>query len=671
MLGGIFANEFSGVILDEITHQPIIDVVVNSDTEVIYSNKHGRFEILTNSSEISLSKLGYKSESYKTNNTNFAIIYLTPIVLVSEEIVVTETKHNNQLDFHPLKPLTLHNVHINNSSTTTHIVGKLQGISIKSYGGPASVSTVSLHGGQGDRFSIMFDGVQINSEQNGNADISQIPSALIDEVHFYPQGSSARFGSSAITGVLNFAPPNEKLKYSYSTGTFGLKQHTLFIGKKFSNLTINASVGKYRFDGNYSYKEDGSYNQIPVFMDKIFTNIINKIDQQFYYLSINHKLQKGFSISTSVMAVDNNRINSENIYSSPDYSTMDDNFGFQSIKIERDSTKYSIIRKQNSLHFVSNHSFPVDATHKIETISQHLETTLGYNHFSIHHDNINSKSSNSIDTSKSVLAFLWEFDYTSHPFRIIFALRNDVEKNQNPVQVSELITEWNISKIIDKLSLSISRNYKRPNFNDLYWVPFGNLNLKTEFSRNIYLRSKFNLFHSNLNVSLYHISYENLIRWKPKNGGMWSPENISSALSYGYDINLDASQNPLFRFSVNFSHNVSKNYDKSLDSLHLGKPLMHTPKYIASFQHSSHYKGYSLSTNWKFTSERIRLYDLEDLMLPKYHTVDFSFGKSLYSKWFKFELQILLENVFNEQYQTVFGYPNPGRSISTKLTIEK
>jgi len=667
----LYAFQHSGIILDEITHQPISNVELVLLNQSIKTDKKGRFDFQSNSSEVTLIKNGYQTTKIQLDENEFSIIHLTPIILVSDEIVVEESKVDKQLQFHPLKPLTLHKVHIDNSTNSTQIANKLQSVSIKSYGGPASVSTVSLHGGQGDRISIMFDGIQINSEQNGNADISQIPSALVEEIQFYPQGSSTRFGSSAITGVLNFAPPTDINKYSLSMGYFGLNQHTLLLSNTFSKLSINTAIGQHQYDGKYSYYEDGSYNQIPTEINKLHENIINNIYQQFYYLKMDYQFNSDFLTSASSMIVDNDRENSENIYLTQKTSAMKDQLKFNSFLIKWKSFEYSCTQKQNTIHFVSNFGYPTDATHNIETNTQQLKTSFEHQNISFHHNYIKSESSNAIDSSKTIASLLWEFDYSVHPFRTIISFRNDIEKNQVPVQVGEIIVEWNISKYFENLSLSISRNYKRPNFNDLYWIPFGNPNLKTEYSKNIYFRSKINLLHSCLNISLYHISYENLIRWNPKVGVMWSPENISSAKSYGYDINFDASKNPLFRFAVNISYNISKNYDNSLDLDHLGKPLMYTPKNIFSVQQSSHYKGFSVATYWKMTSERIRQYDLVDLKLPSYNTVDFSVSKIWNTKFFNYELQISIENIFDKQFQTVFGYPNPGRNITTKITIER
>ena len=44
-------------------------------------------------------------------------------------------------------------------------------------------------------FMVLFDDIPINNEQNGVADISQIPSFLLSNIHHINQGLSSRFGA--------------------------------------------------------------------------------------------------------------------------------------------------------------------------------------------------------------------------------------------------------------------------------------------------------------------------------------------------------------------------------------------------------------------------------------------------------------------------------------------
>ena len=50
---------------------------------------------------------------------------------------------------------------------------------------------------------------------------------------------------------------------------------------------------------------------------------------------------------------------------------------------------------------------------------------------------------------------------------------------------NHVINKDNLTDIINS-SFTFSKNYKKPNFNDLFWEPFGDPNLKTEFRKNLF-----------------------------------------------------------------------------------------------------------------------------------------------------------------------------------------
>ena len=668
-----YASEVTGIVLDDITHRPLSEVIIVSDTQKINTDHQGHFNIETKiiPTDILFTKSGYQSYRYQIIDDNFITIHLIPIIYPSRGIDVYGQNSIKQNIIHPLKPLILSQTHIETQTSSSKIIDMLPGTSIKSYGGPAGISTVSFHGGQGNRISLMFDGIQINSEQNGIADISQIPADIIKNVQFYPQGSSSQYGSSAMTGIINITPHNNGLKFSSTYGLQNIKNNTFSWGRQIAQYSFYGSTGNYQYDGDYTFFEDGSYSSIPSHQNVRFNNFHNEIDQDHYYLNFKYLSCNELSLAISSLSVENNRNLSRSIYSDYGISNMKDRLQLQSAILKWNNFIYTFNRKNNFIHYVDTTGYPVDAKHNIDTYTQRIDVTDGNHRLSIEYKTMNNKSTDAIDTSKSIIGLFYGYGINKPHHRIILSFRNDMERHHSPVQIGELFLDWEINDIYKFISLSLSRNYKRPNFNDLYWEPFGNQHLKTEYSTNLYFRSQIELFYSTFDITLYGISYQNLIRWTPQNNAIWSPENVSAALSYGYDISWNSSTNPIFKFSIHYSRNITENHDHSIDPSHSGKPLLYTPEHLISFLYSSHYKGYTMTSNWKFYSERIRLYEIHDHVLPAYSILDISFGRYWNSKWFRIGLLTIIENVLNEQYQSIFGYPEPHRSIIIKLTIEK
>ena len=100
--------------------------------------------------------------------------------------------------------------------------------------------------------------------------------------------------------------------------------------------------------------------------------------------------------------------------------------------------------------------------------------------------------------------------------------------------------------IYNKLNLvakaSISRNYRFPTLNDLYFLPGGNPNLKNEsgFTYDAGLSFDFgksDKFNIKGGVTWFDSRIDNWIIWLPTTKGFFSPRNIKKVHAYGVESN--------------------------------------------------------------------------------------------------------------------------------------
>ena len=106
---------------------------------------------------------------------------------------------------------------------------------------------------------------------------------------------------------------------------------------------------------------------------------------------------------------------------------------------------------------------------------------------------------------------------------------------------------------------------------------------------------------------------------------------------------------------------------------HQGKPLLYSPTHSGSFNLQTHINRSSFKISTQFIGEKIyNYYWPTDNMLPNYFTTNVSYKYS-FTKTQKFETYIHLnsENIFDTQYQSVYGFPVPGHSYSIAITIKE
>ena len=132
----------------------------------------------------------------------------------------------------------------------------------------------------------MFDGIPINNEQNGGADISQIPIFLLGNLEYLSQGHSSRFPTSAMTGLLNFSPSKEGTKVSLSRGNFKEWSIGSLLSKSFKKTKFTLGFGRSNYDAKYSYRELGSYSDAYSDLGKVYSGLSNSILKDYVYLHL-------------------------------------------------------------------------------------------------------------------------------------------------------------------------------------------------------------------------------------------------------------------------------------------------------------------------------------------------------------------------------------------------
>src|SRR3989339_911154 len=95
------------------------------------------------------------------------------------------------------------------------------------------------------------------------------------------------------------------------------------------------------------------------------------------------------------------------------------------------------------------------------------------------------------------------------------------------------------SKVNLSLSANLSKNYRYPSLNDLYWELWGNPDLLPEVSYSVESGMTWNLLSKTKNffieteITGYYILMQDMIVWSPSSSSsaIWIPENISEVAS--------------------------------------------------------------------------------------------------------------------------------------------
>jgi iron complex outermembrane receptor protein len=227
-----------------------------------------------------------------------------------------------------------------------------------------------------------------------------------------------------------------------------------------------------------------------------------------------------------------------------------------------------------------------------------------------------------------------------------------------------------------QLKGNISRNYRIPNLNDLYWMEdgyaMGNPDLSAESGWSGDAGANFSfqngIFAITLSAAYFASRTEDIIVWLPEDGGKWKPHNKeigeTSGVEAGVEVTAAAGKN---RISSRVFYTRVKSTLFS-DDEYDNRQMVYTPEHTMNAVF-----GYSLGDFYatlagRFTGERY--YDYKST-LDAYSLWDTSLGYKFRISGISADFSFKIKNITNSDYQVVAWYAMPPRNylLSIDLTI--
>lgn len=228
-----------------------------------------------------------------------------------------------------------------------------------------------------------------------------------------------------------------------------------------------------------------------------------------------------------------------------------------------------------------------------------------------------------------------------------------------------------------------SRNYRVPTLNDLYFMPGGNPDLKSErgvqYDCGLELKSKCEgVFDAAFAATWFDSHISNWIIWLPTFKGFFSPANVKSVHAYGIELKADASLTAgngwKFNFGASYSWTPSINEGEPLSTADgsMGKQLPYVPKHSASATASADWHGWGVRYDWHTYSERFTQTSNASTLtgsLPAYSVSNLSFEKNMDIRSIMLQLKLAVSNLFDQEYLSVLSRPMPGTSLEFFVSL--
>jgi vitamin B12 transporter len=564
---------------------------------------------------------------------------------------------------------------------------------LRSYG-PGGLATLSLRGTGAGHTSVLWNGMPLQSPLNGQLDLSQVPTFFLDDAELQMGGSTTINGNAAIGGTLHLngqARFNEGLSVqgtagaaSFATWFGGLGQR--WSGKNFATETkvyVLDSRNDFQFINNNlappreEQREHAAYRQAGILHQDYWQPAANWLLHLRVWMQDNYVElpAESFVFRTSEADQRDKFIRS---MIGAQYTSGHLHMNFQSSVVH-----HELEYRQDLASPVSESTFDtfINTVEATAFYGDGFEITGGLN-YTLEQGNADEMAPSEIRRHR--VAVFNAFKYRQARLAAVLSVRIEAVKGAAPF-VPALGFEYLIAKDV-KLVGNISRNYRIPTLNDLYWLGVGaegNQELRSEESWSEETALHYDkvigkMVSLSLKATAFSNQVDNWIQWQPDNM-VWSPDNIKKVWSRGSEAQATirvsdgkwtTSIAALYSFTRSTTLDV---YDGSAQN-EIGKQLIYTPVHEGSTTFNAGWKKWAAAAILNVTGLQFTDADNNPLRaLDPYSTLNLWLQREVnIGKNFRSSLILEANNVLGASYESREGYPMPGRNyrLSLNLRIE-
>jgi iron complex outermembrane receptor protein len=221
---------------------------------------------------------------------------------------------------------------------------------------------------------------------------------------------------------------------------------------------------------------------------------------------------------------------------------------------------------------------------------------------------------------------------------------------------------------------SLSRNYRFPTLNDLYFLPGGNPDLRPERGWTYDAGLSFavgrdGVYSLSGSASWFDSYISDWILWLPTTKGFFSPRNVKDVHAYGVELqsSLEVALSPSMQLTLDGTYSwtpsINEGEPMSPADKSVGKQLPYVPEHTATLTGRLTWRSWSLLYKWNYYSKRYTM-SSNDLSLsgtlPTYFMNNVTLEKGLSFAWADLSLKLAVNNLFDEEYLSVLSRPMPG-----------
>ncbi len=531
--------------------------------------------------------------------------------------------------------------------------------------GYGMVASASFRGTTAQQTAVVWNGININSAFNGQADFNTLPIQGFSDVSLRPGGGSVIYGSGAIGGSIHL---NNELYFKETTAVTFYNQFSSFNTlENFAEVAHSTKRSSLKINLNRS----ASDNDYPI-ANSNRRNLNGQFEHYSVHLSASQKIKNKSRLTYhgqfydglrhfSVLRPSENKSN----YKNTDWRNILE-WAYQSQDF-RSVLKYAYLNE--AFDYNQNINTRLVTSNRAET---HLVKSELYYQFKRFTFNFNTTANQTlangddiVDQSLRQLKLAAQAKYAYKSLELSLGVRQEFSNFFDSPLLFALGSEFSWTKYYT-ISGSISRNFRQPTLNDLFWLDDSpELLPETAWQFELNHNFKFEPLKLKLQFSTFYNDVTNMIRWLPNQNAIWTPKNVDAVKTYGLNamVSKEFSLNS-FKLSTKLQHELVFAEDAQT-----GKQLIYTPKHQSIVSLNASYKQYALELIGAYTGRVFAQTDnAMSSVIDAYVLTHVNIAYR--PKWLpSARLNFGVKNILDVTYQTIENRPMPGQQFYINTLI--
>ncbi len=541
---------------------------------------------------------------------------------------------------------------------------QVPGVEVQTSGSPGKATTLSIRGGGSQRSLVLIDGLRTASPTLGATDIAEITIDSIDRIEIVRGPQSTLYGADAITGVVNIITKKGQGAPSASVWVEGGNYNTFR-----EQLNVQGAVGAFNFNvtgsqfntaGNLPHDDSaqtsvsgrvgydfpwkgelsltGRYSyldlELPVFSTAptVFDpNATNLLETGLYTIKYTQPIVSWWNVTTSF----GQWFNNSNFRDTPPPGDITTISRINTSRIQGDVLSTFTIPKWNTLSLGWEYRSESGTNDTTGTFPTAFSETL--------------------DT----LAFFAQDELSL--FDRLF-LGGGLRWEDNNQFGSSLTGRASAALVIketgSKLRFAWGQGFRAPTINDLFFPGFANPDLKPEQSTSWEIGADQRLWSDRIRfgATYFNQKFTDLIQFVfDPSTGFFLPENVGRARIQGVEAYASFDPFDWIGFYVNYTYLDTQNLDTGGELRRVPRNTVNTGVTVTPFSRLTLFMQANVLSS-QFESDFIG-------RNPGYFRIDTGGTFVLlgrHGRLNRLELTLRIQNLTNQRYDEVLGFPAPG-----------